>query len=444
MTAGGALLLEGGVILDANGVRVGSVTVVDGRIVAVGEGPAVQARRIDCTGAVVMPGLVDLHCHMREPGDEQSETVQSASRAAAAGGFSVALAMPNTEPAIDSVPVVEYVRHRARGATCRVEVAGAITVGRAGQRLAPLAEMAAAGVRLFTDDGRGVQSGHLMRRALEYARGLGVVLAQHCEDEDMAGGGIVHEGSVAAKLGLPGQPAEAEELMVARDIALCQLTRGRLHLQHLSTARSAELVAAAREKGLAVTAEVTPHHLCLSDTELNSLDPRALMKPPLRPDSDRMALWAALRQKVIGAIATDHAPHRDERKQVALEQAAFGTVGLETALAAVWTETVAVRADLAGEPSDWAMAEALAPLVAAMSWQPAEILGLGADHDGVILAGKMANLAVFDPRESWLVGPATLASRSANSAFAGRRLRGRIRHCVYQGVAVYEDGKVME
>src|SRR5260221_3867730 len=272
------LLIRGGTVVDATGTRAADVLVRDGRIAAVAEGiepPAgKKARTLDAGGCLVAPGLVDLHAHLRQPGREEAETVETASRAAALGGYTAIVAMPNTDPAIDSAGVVREVLELGRDALCRVAVAGAITVGRKGDQLAPIGEMVALGVRLFTDDGAGVQDGRLMRRALEYALALpGVRLAQHCEDASLATGGHMHEGEWSSRLGIPGIPAEAEEVMVMRDIALCRLTGAPVHFLHLSTAGSVELVRRAKAAGISVTAEAAPHHLTLTDAECASYNP---------------------------------------------------------------------------------------------------------------------------------------------------------------------------
>src|ERR1700681_165431 len=265
------VVIRGGTVVDATGTRRADVVVEAGRVVAVEPGAAVPrgATVLDAGGCLVAPGLVDLHTHLRQPGAEDAETVETGARSAALGGYTAVVAMPNTDPPIDSAAVALEVLSLGAGATCAVAVAGAITVGRAGEHLAPLGELAALGVRLFTDDGRGVQDVAVMRRALEYARGFDITLAQHCEDEALAREGHMHEGEWSSRLGVPGGPAEAEEMMVARDIALARLTGGRVHFLHISTARSAALVAEAKAEGLGVTAEVTPHHLTLTHTELD-------------------------------------------------------------------------------------------------------------------------------------------------------------------------------
>ena len=413
-------------MVDATGTRRADVLVRDGAVVAVGEGlDGAGALVLDAGGALVAPGLVDLHAHLREPGREEAETVETGARAAALGGYTAVVAMPNTEPAVDSAAVVRQVLDLGAGATCDVRVAGAITVGRAGQRLAPLAEMAALGVHLFTDDGTGVQDARLMRRALEYASSLGVVLAQHCEDEALAAGGHMHEGEWSSRLGLAGIPAEAEEIMVMRDIALCRLTGGRVHFLHLSTAGSLELVAAARSRGLPVTAEVAPHHFTLTAADVAGYDPVFKVNPPLRTDADVAAVRAALAAGTVDAIATDHAPHAQESKEAPFDQAPPGMLGLETALALALTEL-----DLAPEQ-----------VLALMSWQPAAVAGLTGEHGGPVAEGAPANLCVVDPSEAWTVEPDRLASRSRNTPYADRKLRGRVRHTILRGEAVVIDAE---
>ncbi len=424
-------VIRGGTVVDATGSRRADVVVADGVVAAVG--PHLDAPlTLDAAGCVVAPGLVDLHTHLREPGREEAETVESGSRAAALGGYTAVVAMPNTDPPVDSAAVVRQVLDLGASALCEVRVAGAITVGRKGLRLAPMAEMAALGVRLFTDDGDGVQDARLMRRALEYASSLGVVLAQHCQDAALAAGGHMHEGAWSSRLGIPGEPAEAEDVMVMRDIALCRLTGGRLHFLHLSTAGSAALVAAARAEGLHVTAEVTPHHLVLTDAALADYDTACKVNPPLRTAADVAALRAAVRAGTIDAIATDHAPHPAETKDVPFDEAPPGLIGLETALPVVLTELGADGA-AGGLPVE--------EILALMSWQPARIAGLSGAHGGPVAEGAPANLCVIDPAAQWVVEPERLASRSRNTPFAGRKLTGRVRHTVLRGEPVVVDGE---
>ncbi len=415
-------------MVDPTGSRRADVVVGNGVVTAVEPSidPPTGATVLDAGGCVVAPGLVDLHAHLRQPGAEEAETVESGSRAAALGGYTAVVAMPNTNPAIDSAAAVREVQELAVSALCDVRVAGAISVGRLGQALSPMAEMAALGVRIFTDDGSGVQDNRLMRRALEYSSALGVTLAQHCEDHSLAAGGQMHEGEWSSRLGLPGAPAEAEEVMVARDLALLRLTAAigaRMHFQHLSTAGSMELVRAAKREGLPVTAEATPHHFTLTDEKVQSYDPVFKVNPPLRGATDVEAVKLALGDGTVDAIATDHAPHPKEAKEQPFDQAPPGMLGLETALALGVTEV-----DLPIER-----------LLALMSWQPARIAGLGSGHGAPIIAGSPANLCVFSPDETWLVDAGSLASKSSNTPYDGVKLRGRVRHTVYGGEVVVRE-----
>jgi dihydroorotase len=423
-----SIALRGGTVVDATGERRADVLVEDGRIVAVVEGGDADRHAdvvLDASGCLVAPGLVDLHTHLRQPGREEAETVETGARAAALGGFTCVLAMPNTTPAIDSAGVAREVLDLGRGACCDVRTAAAITVGRAGERLSPMAELAALGVRLFTDDGDGVQDGRLMRRAMEYARGLGVILAEHCEDEALAAGGAMHEGAWSARLGIPGQPAEAEEVMVARDVALARLTGARVHFQHLSTARSIALVAAAKGEGLPVTCEATPHHLTLTDERCASYDPVFKVNPPLRTAADVAAVRAGLAAGTVDCIATDHAPHAPETKERPFDEAPPGMLGLETALALVLTHLDLPPARVLG----------------LLSWRPAAIVGADDEHGGPVETGRPANLCVVDPAATWTVDPDRLASRSRNTPYAGMELTGRVRHTVFRGEAVVMDAE---
>jgi dihydroorotase len=424
------VLVRGGTVVDEGGERRADVLVRHGVVEALS--PGIEATSgalvLDAGGCVVAPGLVDLHVHLRQPGAEEAETVESGSRAAALGGFTAVLAMPNTDPPIDSAAVAAEVLALGSGALCQVAVAGAITVGRAGERLAPMGELAGMGVRLFTDDGAGVQDAGVMRRALEYGRGLGVTLAQHCEVDALAAGGAMHEGVWSSRLGVPGIPAEAEELMVARDIALARLTGGRVHFLHLSTARSVGLVAAAKAEGLPVTAEVTPHHLSLTDAELAGYDPIYKVNPPLRDADDVAGLRRACAAGVVDAVASDHAPHPPESKETTLQEAAPGMLGLQTSLA--------VSLDALTDGTGMSVAD----VVGLLSWRPARIAGLDG-HGGPLVPGAPANLCVFDPAERWELSPGRLASRSRNTPWAGRTVTGRVRHTVFAGEPVVVDGE---
>ena len=429
-TASTELLITGGRIVDPTGERVADVRVADGRIVDVAEGlrPIADERLIDAAGLVVSPGFVDLHAHLREPGREEAETIETGSRAAAKGGYTCVVAMPNTDPTQDNVSVVDFVRRRGELAgLCDVRPSGSITVGRLGAQLTPFAELAAAGVRLFTDDGSGVQDPLLMRRAFEYAADLDIVLAQHCEVARLTVGAVMHEGSCCSRFGLPGWPALAEELMVHRDIELVRLTGAPVHLLHLSTAGSVELVRRAKADGLPVTAEATPHHISLTDELLAGYSAIYKVNPPLRTMADVEAVRQGLADGTIDAIATDHAPHAPETKEQPLDEAPPGMLGLETALG-VSLASLELVGMTVGE------------VVAALSWRPAAIAGVAATHGRPVAAGEPANLTLFDPTEEWQVVPADLASRSRNTPFVGMSLTGKVKHTILNGTPTVIDG----
>jgi dihydroorotase len=426
----GRIVFAGARVVDpvAGTDEVRDVSIVDG-LVADGE-PDDGAERIDAQGLVLAPGLVDLHTHLREPGDEHKETVATGTRAAAVGGFTAVAAMANTDPVTDHAAIVQAVRDLAAAAgSCDVFPVGAITKGLAGESLAEMGEMVAAGVRVFSDDGRCVPNARLLRNALVYAKAfpVEVVLADHAEDPALVEGGHMHEGPLSYALGVAGRPAEAEEIVVARDLAVARASGGRLHLCHLSTARAVDLVRRAKADGVRVTAEVTPHHLVFTDDDLRTYDTAKKMNPPLRTAEDREALRAAVADGTIDVIATDHAPHAVEEKDMEFDLAPPGTIGLETALAAVLTHLV--------EPGIMSLARA----IEAMSTTPARILGAG-EHGGSLETGRPANLVVFDPAEEWTVEP-PFASKARNSAFTGARLRGRVRFTMLRGALTVADGK---
>jgi dihydroorotase len=431
------VLVRGGTVVDQTGSRRADVLVAGSEVAEVGEAIPVPARAavLDAGGCLVAPGLVDLHTHLREPGGEVAETVETGTRAAVLGGYCALVAMPNTEPPIDCPSVARDVLELGRKALCEVAVAAAITLGREGRQLAPMGELAALGIHLFTDDGTGVQDPSVMRQALEYASDLGVVLAQHCQDDALAAGGQMHEGAWSSRLGIPGQPALAEESMLARDLALVRLTGSPMHFLHLSSAGSVELVRRAKAEGLPVTAEVTPHHLCLTDAEVASYDPVFKVNPPLRSAADLEALRAGLEDGTLDAVATDHAPHTPERKELPFEEAPFGMLGLETSLAVT---SAALRREGRDVPYQL--------LFAALSWQPARIARIdrasGGRQGGPVAPGAPANLVVYDPAATWTVDPSRLASRSRNTPFAGRQLTGRVRHTLVEGEPVVVDGAV--
>lgn len=426
----GAFVFEGARVIDpAAGVdAVRDVVIADG--VIAGPEAADGAERIDARGLVLAPGLVDLHAHLREPGQEHKETVVTGTRSAAAGGFTAVAAMANTEPVTDHAAIVHEVRDLATAAgSCDVFPVGAITKGLAGESLAEMGEMVEAGVRVFSDDGHCVPNARLLRNALRYATAfpVEVVLADHAEDPALVEGGHMHEGRVSYTLGLAGRPAEAEEIVVARDLAIARATGGRLHLCHLSSARAVTLVREAKAEGVRVTAEVTPHHLVFTDEDLATYDTAKKVNPPLRTAEDRDALRDGLADGTIDVVATDHAPHAVEEKDREFDLAPPGTIGFETALAAVLTHLV--------RPGTLSMARA----IEAMSPTPARVLG-AAGQGGPIELGRPANLVVFDPEAAWVVEP-PFVSKARNSAFTGQELVGRVRFTMLRGVLTVADGK---
>ncbi len=428
MNPANGLLITGATVLDPTGERRADVRINAGRVTEVAHGLVARdgEEHLAADGLVLSPGFVDLHTHLREPGKEEAETIETGSRAAAKGGYTCVVAMPNTDPTQDTVSVVEFVRKQGEAAgLCDVRPSGSITIGRRGEQLSPFAELADAGVHVFTDDGDGVQDPLLMRRALEYAADLGILLAQHCEVKRLTEGAVMHEGHCCSRLGLPGWPSVAEELMVHRDIELVRLTGAPVHILHLSTKRSVELVRAAKADGLPVTAEATPHHVSLTDELLAGYSALYKVNPPLRTMADVEAVRAGLADGAIDAIATDHAPHTPETKEQPLDQAPPGMLGLETALG-----VCLAHLDMP-----------LAAVVAALSWKPASIAGVSDTHGRPIAEGEPANLTILDPAEQWEVVPASLASKSRNTPYVGVPLRGRVKHTILQGELTVKDGE---
>ncbi len=429
------VLLRGGRLIDPAGDTdtTCDVLVAGGRIEAVGMGldPG-GAEVIDVDGAVVAPGFVDTHVHLREPGREDEETIASGSAAAVLGGFTAICAMPNTDPVCDNAAVAEKVAATGRFlGLIQVIPAGALTQGLEGRHLAAIGEMATstARVRIFTDDGHGVQDARLLRRAMEYVKGFGAICAEHCDDESLSQGGHMHEGEYSSRLGLRGQPAEAEELALARDVALVRLTGARFHALHVSTARSVDIIRRAKAEGLPVTAEATPHHLTLSDASLIDYDTNFKVNPPLRSAGDVEALRAGLADGTIDNIATDHAPHAVHEKEAEFEEAPPGLIGLETALGVILTDLVGAGVLTMGD------------MIRRMSVAPARILGLQG-QGGPVVPGARANLVVFDPTARWRVDPAQFASRSRNCPWAGRELVGRVIATIFEGRVVAREGRV--
>ncbi len=420
------LAIRGGRVFTANGIKRLDVLVKDGKIAAL-EKEIPAKKELSAIGCIVSPGFVDMHTHLRQPGSEEAETIESGTKAAALGGYTAVLAMPNTSPAIDSPSVVREIAELAKTASCEVYCSGAITLERKGEMLAPLAEMADLGVRIFTDDGTGVQDDGLMRRALEYASDLGVCLAQHCEVKALALDGQMNEGEWSARLGLKGIPAEAEELMVSRDIALSKLTGCAVHFQHLSTSGSVDLVKRARASGIEVTCEAAPHHFCLTEDYLAEYDAVYKVNPPLRTSQDVNSIKQGLNEGVIDAIATDHAPHPDHLKELPFDLAPPGMLGLETALALTLS-----RLNASPEAA-----------INLLSVNPAFISKMNS-HGQPLGAGAPANICVFDPSHKWQVDKFKSPSRSSNNPYHGWQLEGKVLHTILDGKTIVENAELVK
>lgn len=414
------LVLTSGKVLTTNGIEMVDIAVNDGVVTHLGTIEGDAESTIDCSGAWVGPAFVDLHTHLREPGQEWKEDIDSGSRAAAAGGYGAIVAMPNTDPPIDSGHIARFVRDRgAEVGLVDVIPSGCITLDRAGVSMSHIDDLWTAGVRIFTDDGDSVSNAAVLRTAMEYVAALGGVISQHAIDRDLSRAGYMHEGSVSSRLGIYGIPREADDITIARDIALAELTGVRYHVQHLSTARGVAMVAEAKERGLPITAEVSPHHLAFDHSFVATADPDYKMMPPLRDPADREALVSGLTSGVIDAIATDHAPHAALEKEVPFEDAPNGIIGLE------WAASVAIGSGKLDQ----------AALFDRMSIRPAEIAGLD-KHGTPIRVGADASIVVVDPNESWTV--TSSLSRSRNAPYIGMDLTGRVLATVLRGVITHE------
>jgi dihydroorotase len=430
-----SLLIRGGHIIDpSQGIdQIGDLLIAEGQIVQVG-GTVIsgKAQNLDATGLIVCPGFIDLHCHLREPGFEDKETITTGTKAAAIGGFTTVCCMANTNPPLDSPSAVARVKRKAsKDSLVAVLPIGCITKGRKGEELTDMAGLAEAGVVAFSDDGDPLASSQLMHSAMEYSRDLGLPIIDHCEDKALSDNGIINGGQMSAKLGLKGIPAAAEEVMVARDLTLAKLTRARLHIAHVSTQGSVELIRRAKEEEISVTAEVTPHHLTLTEEIIagespnKPFDTNAKVNPPLRTKEDVQALIKGLKEGVIDAIATDHAPHTLADKNCGLERAAFGISGFETAFGCLMSLVHQ------GEIS-------LTQLISKLTCEPAKVIGRNGEL-GTLRTGASANITIFDPDREWIVDSRNFASKGKNTPYDGYKFKGKVMATIANGRIVYID-----
>jgi len=408
----------------------GDLFVRDGRLAAsLSPAERKRARKLDGRGLVACPGLVDIHVHFREPGQTHKESIGTGSRAAAAGGFTTVVCMPNTSPPADNAGTIQFIKDAAgRDAVVKVLPTGCITIGLKGQALAPIGSLKRAGVVAITDDGECVQSNELMRRAAEYAGMFGLPIMDHCQDQSMTQGAVMNEGVMSTRLGLRGWPHAAEDLIVSRNVILSAYTGAHIHLQHISSQYSVEIIRQAKAKGLRITAEATPHHLALTESALSGYDPNFKMNPPLRTEADRQALIAGLRDGTLDCVATDHAPHTDYEKDREFDFAPNGILGLETALPVVLG--VLVREAKFKLPQ----------VVDLLTRRPAELLGLSA---GTLRAGAPADICLFDPKESWRYDARAGQSKSRNSPWDGQTLTGRVKYTLVDGRVVFDGLRIV-
>ena len=443
-----SLLISGAHIIDPSQDidRIGDLLISEGRVVEIG-GPgairpspgrsAAKSNSLDATGLMVCPGFVDLHCHLREPGFEDKETIATGTKAAAIGGFAAVCCMANTDPPLDTPAAVDWTKQKAsQDGTVAVFPIGCITRGRRGEELTDMAGLAEVGVVAFSDDGDPVESSLLIRRAMEHSRHLGVPIIDHCEDKELSEGGIMNEGRLSAELGLKGIPATAEEVMVARDLILAKLTGARVHIAHVSTKGSVEFIRRAKEEGMSVTAEVTPHHLTLTEENIacasfgKSFDTNAKVNPPLRTREDVQALVKGLKDGVIDAIATDHAPHTLGDKDCGIELAAYGISGLETAFGCLMSLVHK------GEVS-------LTQLISKLTCEPAKVIGK-TDQLGTLQIGVPADITILDPDREWTVNSRDFASKGKNTPYDGHKFKGKVMATIANGkIAFIDDALVI-
>jgi len=423
--------ISGGRVIDPSQDldRVTDIWLGRGRVLAIGEGYEEADVVIDARGMIVCPGLIDVHVHLREPGNEEDETIATGARAALAGGCTSVACMPNTRPAIDSQGAAEFVVLQAqRAGFANVYPVGAVSKGRNGEELAELGQLVAGGAVAFTDDGAPVASASLMRRALQYSKMFDRCIMQHCQVMELTAGGVMNEGFESMKLGLGGMPAAAEDIMVARDIRLAEITGGRLHIQHISTERAVELVREGKRRGVRVTAEACPHHFTLTDERLRSFDSNYKMNPPLRTQADVEAVIGGLREGTIDLLATDHAPHSPEKKLRELDQAPFGIVGLETLIPITVLGLI--------EPGHLSWPEAIRKLTV----EPAKLLGIA---KGTLRPGSDADLTIIDPSTPWTIDPAAFHSKSRNTPYGGWKVRGRAHTVIVAGEVRHTLGGIV-
>ncbi len=430
------LFIQAGRIIDpSQGIdEIGSLLIIEGKISWLGKGEVTPPRPdydvLHAQGLIVCPGFIDLHCHLRQPGFEEKETIATGTQAAARGGFTTICCMPNTDPPLDNQATIDYVKSTAASeGVVRVLPIGCISKGRKGEELAELDELASAGVIAYSDDGQPVNSSRLMRQALNYSLAFGLPVIDHCEDTALTEGGLMNEGIVSTRLGLRGIPAAAEEIIVARDLALAQLTNARLHIAHVTTEGSVDLIRRAKEKGIQVTAEVTPHHLTLTEERVIGYDTNTKVNPPLRTKRDIQALIQGLKENVIDIIATDHAPHTETDKLCEFGVAAFGISGLETALGSLMSLV-----------HDGQLT--LATLISKLTYEPARIIGNKYGKLGTLNIGAPADVTILDPDMEWIVDTEVFASKGKNTPLAGSLLKGKVMATISQGKLVYKDDSV--